>query len=462
VDELNQLLGRLRWRLGFERLLQFGVRGTLASGVTLGGLSVAIWLTGNQHTPLWLAAGPLLAALALAGVRWPTRRHAALAADQRLALQNRLATAIELTEGHQRSRFEALQIRDAVRHAQIAPRAWLALDDRARNEALLAAGVIVLALVSLLLSSLLPRPAAPVGRTDVVDAFGPSEVDQRALPIDTSEQALAKPQASQSTQTAPGLANRVQQEQAERSALDALSQALGSVSAGQQAADAIQQGNFGAARDQLQSLGDQADQLSDAAKQQLARALQEASAATAATDKQLADKERQAAQALSRSSYSEQRQALRGLADQVERSGARSVPADQLQRDVGRLQQQTGGAPQGPGAGQAPGATGKGAPASADQRATSGAGVGSGVDPNVLGDPSRLDTAGQQVQVPTKLNGGPGVRPPNGTEDVGGADPSLANRSVSELSQAQQTGQVAPEQNLVPGEQRPVIRGYFR
>ena len=34
--------------------------------------------------------------------------------------------------------------------------------------------------------------------------------------------------------------------------------------------------------------------------------------------------------------------------------------------------------------------------------------------------------------------------------------------SVSELAQAQQTGQVAPEQNLVPGEQRPVVRGYFR
>ena len=31
-----------------------------------------------------------------------------------------------------------------------------------------------------------------------------------------------------------------------------------------------------------------------------------------------------------------------------------------------------------------------------------------------------------------------------------------------ELAQAQQTGQVAPEQNLVPGEQRPVVRGYFR
>jgi len=120
--------------------------------------------------------------------------------------------------------------------------------------------------------------------------------------------------------------------------------ARSSVSAGQPASDAIQQSDFAAARDQLQSLGDQADQLSDAAKQQLAKSLQQAATATAANDRQLADKERQAAQALARNSYADQRQALRSLADQVERSGAKSVGADQLQRDVGRLQQLGGGA----------------------------------------------------------------------------------------------------------------------
>ena len=107
----------------------------------------------------------------------------------------------------------------------------------------------------------------------------------------------------------------------------------------------------------------------------------------------------------------------------------------------------------GPAGGQGSGAAGQ----------QGGPGVGTGTDPNMLGDqPSRLDTAGQSVQVPTKLNGGPGVRPPDGTEDQVGADPAVGGRNVSELVQAQQTGQVAPEQNLVPGEQRPVVRGYFR
>jgi hypothetical protein len=89
--------------------------------------------------------------------------------------------------------------------------------------------------------------------------------------------------------------------------------------------------------------------------------------------------------------------------------------------------------------------------------------VGTGTDPDVFGNqPSRLDTAGQTVQVPMKLSNGPGVRPPDGTEEQTGADLSARTSSVSELARAQQTGQVTPEQNLVPGEQRPVVRGYFR
>jgi hypothetical protein len=271
---------------------------------------------------------------------------------------------------------------------------------------------------------------------------------------------------------------------------------VGRISAGQAAADAIQRGDFSAARDQLANLGEEADQLSDAAKQQLSRALQQAANAAAATDKSLAERERQAAQALSRTAYADQRQALRNLADQVAKSGARTATADQLARDVGRLQQQaatsaaanaasaTGAAP--PRAAPAGAASSRGAPTGAAQSgaaqsgvAQSGAaggqagagatdqpggpGVGTGTNPDALGGTSpRLDTAGQRVEVPTKLGTGPGVRPPDGSEDQTGTDPTLPARAVAEQVQSQQTGQVAPEQNLVPGEQRPVVRGYFR
>jgi hypothetical protein len=283
------------------------------------------------------------------------------------------------------------------------------------------------------------------------------------------------------------LASRVAQQQAERQALDTLAQALGRISAGQGAADAIQQGDYSAARNQLANLGEEADQLSDAAKQQLSRSLQQAANASTSTDRQLADRERQAAQALTRSSYADQRQALRNLADQVEKSGARTATADQLARDVGRLQQQTGNQalspPGGQGQpraraqtpGQAPGPSpgtaadaGQGAtsggPVGADQAGQAGGpGAGDGSNPDLFGSqPARLDTSGQRVEVPTKLGSGPGVRPPDGTEDQLGTDPFAAGRSASEVVQAQQTGQLTPEQNLVPGEQRSIVRGYFR
>jgi hypothetical protein len=64
--------------------------------------------------------------------------------------------------------------------------------------------------------------------------------------------------------------------------------------------------------------------------------------------------------------------------------------------------------------------------------------------------------------VPLMLGNGAGVRPPDGSEDQTGNDPTAGARSVSEQVQAQQTGQVAPEQNLVPSEQRTVVRGYFQ
>lgn len=489
VGELLRLLGRLRWRLGLEQVLRLAVRGAIASSLALMALSVAGWVFGIHDIPPWFAVAPLVASVLFGIVRWPSPRRAALVADQRLALEDRLATAVELTDGRPYGRFDALQIRDALGHASRAPQTWLALDTGFRNEALIAVGALGLAAASLLLPGL-PRPVTgPVDARPLAIDTAPavSEVAERTLPDDASDLARASTQPVAQAQSDANLAARVQQEQSQREALDALAHALGSVSAGQQAADAIQQGNYATARDQLQALGEQADQLSDAAKQQLSRALQQAAATTAQTDRQLADKERQAAQALSRTAYREQRQALRSLADQVERSGARAVPADQLQRDLGRLQAQTAGSPQdsaasGSGAaasrgslpGSAPGSSsaagqaggpGAGPAAGAGDGARGqpgGAGVGTGSDPNLYGNASRLDTAGQQVQVPTKLGGGAGVRPPDGSEDQTGADPSVGGQRVSEASQAQSTGQVAPEQNLVPGEQRPVVRGYFR
>lgn len=494
VADLLHVLGRLRWRLGLERVAMFVVRGIIAAALGLIGLLLAAWLLpiGNWTDLAYVVALPVVAALLVAVVRWPSNRQTALAADRRLKLDERLGTAVEVARRSRITRtsggrFDGLQVRDAIARTRAAPVTWLAIDSQMRREALLALALTVLGAMSVALPGL-PRPGLPVADplgalSDVAPPTAALETPQLA-PVDQSS---VDAQLIQPTQADAGLASRVQQEQAERDDLDSLAQAVGRVSAGQGAADAIQRGDFPAARDQLATLGEEADQLSDAAKQQLSRALQQAANASAATDRALSDRERQAAQALSRNTYADQRQALRNLADQVAKSGARTGSANQLAQDRGRLQQQSasqgtptqsqaqgasaqaqGAQGQQPAQGNDPAQDGAGAASSGQAGASAagqqgGPGTGTGANPDGLGDQqSRLDTAGQRVEVPIKLGTGPGVRPPDGSEDQTGADPAAAARSVSEQAQAQRTGQVAPEQNLVPGEQRPVVRGYFR
>ncbi|MDQ6673052.1 MAG: hypothetical protein M3069_20315 [Chloroflexota bacterium] len=487
-DDVRALLGvlrRMRWRLGLEQMLLFALRGLMSSAAALTALTLAAVLASAQELRtgyVWLACVPLAVGLGLAVLRWPSPRQAAIAADRRLVLHERLGTAVEIAH-HPTGRFDRVQIRDAVEKAQAIPTRALAMDRRVRREALLAAVLVGLAGASMLLGNL-PRPGALTPDESIApsDAGLPPAALDVSAPEDLSVQTLADARPIEQSPADPNLADRVQQAQAESAALDKLSKALASVSAAQPAADAVQRRDFSQARDQLASLGAEADQLSDAAKQQLSAALQEAASQTAATDRQLADRERQAGQALARPNYNEQRQALNALADQVERSGTRSAPPDQLARDAGLVQQQAASQGQQP-AGQSTGnaspgqsSTNDGAPTAAQQPGANaeqqgagtpgqqgGPGVGNGTNPDVLGDqPSRLDSAGQTVAVPPKLGSGPGVRPPTGAEDQTGTDPTSGARSVSELVQAQQTGQVAPEQNLVPGEQRPVVRGYFR
>src|SRR5262249_36319162 len=101
-----------------------------------------------------------------------------------------------------------------------------------------------------------------------------------------------------------------------------------------------------------------------------------------------------------------------------------------------------------------------GTPGGAGEQGGAGAGNGS-VDG--VGEPTnRLATAGQMVEVPQKLSPGRGERPTDGTEDQVSSNPVAGSRTAAEAISAQPTSEVSAEQNLVPGEQRPVVRGYFR
>src|SRR5205085_2066487 len=223
----------------------------------------AAWLTGKQDVTVWLAAAPAAVALGIAIARWPSRRAAALAADRRLGLDERLATAVELLDSRSPGRSAALQIRDAAVRGAGGRGALFVLDRRLPVQALLAACLAAVAAASLLLPGL-PRPNALSGETSptTFDAPLPADAAMRVLPDEALEAQNAGAQPIQRAESTSDLASRVQQAQSERSALYTLAKALGSVSAGQRAADAIQQGDYSSAREQLRTLAEEADQLS--------------------------------------------------------------------------------------------------------------------------------------------------------------------------------------------------------
>ncbi|HET6319488.1 MAG TPA: hypothetical protein VFG86_23770 [Chloroflexota bacterium] len=486
--ELLALLAGYRRRLGAEVLSRYLVRGAIVAGLLLAMVFMLSWLLGQPTQPLalWLALlVPLLGAVALAVTAWPSHSQTARVADGRLRLDERVATAVELSRprpSQASGRFDALQVHDALARLRVAPRSWGSPEGARRTELLLMLFAVALAVLSMLLP-LLPRPG--LDRAQEAPASGEigAAVDERLIPPEDLDMRInAAPEAQQAQPPDANLAPRVQAAQAEQESLDNLAQALNGVSATRAAADAIQRGDFSGARDQLNTLAEEADQLSEAAKRQLSRALANA-ASGAGADRQLAERERQAAQALGRNNYADQRQALRQLADQVERSGGRSMSQSQMARDVGRLQQQQATAGSSQGQSQSPsggapnsgvqaqqGAAGGGVNSESGGQSQGGGstgeqggpGAGSGSTDGV-GDPAgRLATSGQMVEVPTKLSSGDAQRPADGSEDQVGANPGMGGRTVAEAAQTQHTGQLTPEQNLVPSEQRPVVRGYFR
>jgi hypothetical protein len=462
------------------------------------GVSALIQLSLAPRHPLLLGVAvvaPLLA-LTVAAMRWPTLETAARTADRRLGLEERLGTAVELAPALQSGHggpLDGLQIHDALHHVTPLPgwgrpRGWLR-DLLLAVAALAVAGAAAwLTQVGTFTQTLVTIPLVQSEPTSTAAAEAtPTAVAQPASapapPPPASAAAQQRPASS-----APASAQRVAQEQAQRAALDRLARGLQQTSATRGAGQAIARGDYTSAANQLNDLGTQSDQLSDVAKQQLAQILQK-TASESSGDRQLAQREQQAAEALQRGDYSGQQQALQQLAAQVQRSGANAPSSDQLQRDQGQLQARnsgsqapstpangqdqsgnggsTGSASPGDGQGQSAGATSGGSNqaqsgGSGDQ-SKGGPGVGTGTTASMLGDPAPpLNSTGQRVDVPIELSSGAatkaGTTAPNQSEQsVRGA----ATGAVDETSQSLSTGQLAPERNLVPGDQRQVVRDYF-
>ncbi len=145
----------------------------------------------------------------------------------------------------------------------------------------------------------LAQSATELGGGDCCHADGGGAPASAPAPPPPASAAAQRQPAS----NGPASAQRVAQEQAQRAALDRLAEGLQQTSATRGAGQAMARGDYSSAANQLNDLGTQADQLSDAAKQQLGQTLQR-TASESSGDRQLAQREQQAAEALQRGDYS--------------------------------------------------------------------------------------------------------------------------------------------------------------
>ncbi len=497
----------MRWRLGTElllRLLLYAVGAGLLVASLTRSLAVAFALGIPGAVVLGTLLLPPLAALVVALLCWPSAIQTARSVDRLFGLRERLATAVELTEHPEalrRARLAWLQVRDAAQAAAEVSQRWPPLVDRIRRELIVAATFVFLATVLLALPHL---GLSKLGQ--VLPWGGPAQpvLTENGLvapDIDTLEQpvsALPESRIDELRAADPAAAQATEQIAVQRRALSRLAQALGEVSVGQAAAQAIQQGDYQTAASELAQLAENLDQLSPEAKQRLAAALAQAAQDPSSQGSRLAELEQRVAEALVGAQYDAQRRALEELAQELARMVPSATspggdPPDELFEDY----LVSGGTDSSGTAGSAEGASGAGGERWQDGRATAGGtegGSGTGSAGQTAEPPSltsgtvepsqpagtqasgggerpvmnldqaapRLEVSGTPVEVPAQLTLGSSDPLPAG----GRARPAVSVTSPVDVapgasSDAPALKPLAPEQNLVPGDRQGLIREYF-
>jgi hypothetical protein len=384
----------------------------------LAGLAVLLAFTGGvvALTIVWLRP------------RSPTRL--ARGFDRRLALSERLTTALEIGSGHLRAEpaMAAAQLADTLEAAgRVNPGTALPL--RPSRLALVALGALVVALaVTLWLPN--PQEAAlteraavraaveeqigelEAAREQVAGTEGLSEAEREAL-VQALDEAIA---ALDEGRAAPdeALAALAQAEQAIAPLQDpgaagvrvGLERAAGEMTDSpltRDIAEALAQGDYQVAAQALAAYSEaEGEMLTREEELELARELAQAAEALAASDPALAEQLAQAAEAIERGDIAHAREAIRQAAQQMGAAGERVTRQETVEGTLAQLQEgraqiaQASGAQ--PGAGQMPGQGGAG-----EQAAQSGGQQGNG-------QPGGQPTGdGQQTQPGHHEDSGTGV-----------------------------------------------------
>lgn len=276
-------------------------------------------------------------ALAARALVAPPPLAAALAYDRRLAMFERLSTAVAgsraddgMRELQRRDAFEALEaVNPSLAFPYRVPRADLGV--LAVAGAALALGMLAVT------ADVLPRVGAPSPTSALAESLGSAE--------DGTAPALADPAVlAQIDQIRAAMAELERQRDPEAApaalAAEAAGEALRRTAEGRRLGRALDGGDFQAAAGEARELGEQISGMNSTRMDELADGLREASKRAEGLDEGLANQLRAAAEALEAGRLADARSALSQLAQEIETVGA-TVQADRgLEAQLDQLARQ--------------------------------------------------------------------------------------------------------------------------
>lgn len=339
--ELRSYLRALRRHLYWQQtLVVFAASAAVAAVVA----AVVVFL-GIGGASFEIAGLMVVSTCGVAVARRPTLRRAARATDREAALENRLATAVEILEGTMHGELAQLQLADAWRACgTLAPRRVFPILNRSFRIAFASAVIAgVLAGVAIRNTDALRAWYEGVLAAAVrADIDAPPVAGAPVIPLDSTANATPNlPGDETSALTSARLRDQLQQQDTQSRAFELaaakLAGALKDTAAAQDVGVSLERGDYDRAATQLRDLARESDQLSAGARAELARALLQTSKDSAILDQQLAVAEQAAARALGRLDYDGGRLALENLAGVLTSQQAASIPSQEVARTLQQL-----------------------------------------------------------------------------------------------------------------------------
>ncbi len=342
---VKHLLVRYAGRIRLERRRRYLSLSFLALGAAwlVSALLFYTDLLDSRALPYALVLPLLLpiGALALERFRKPSAVETAIAIDLRFDNQQRVLTAMELMGAQEPRSLDSAQLASTA--DLIVPLdARVVYPVRSPWPAYSLSGGLVLLAVGILLLKGAPAGFMPIeslGLPGDLSALSALVTPTAASGLpDSSKQPEATATAQPDIGQAPGessqesIAPSPEQQAASDDAqagLDRLQKGLSEQSVTQGAADSLQQGDYGAANDQLAEVGQENDQLSESAKRGLADSLDRAADDSGATP-DLQQAERSAAEALRKGNYKQIDEALKNLGQELKDTAQNVIPQQEL------------------------------------------------------------------------------------------------------------------------------------